>query len=62
MIPATAGRGSSTSQRGWSQITDALSHIASMEAELATALGPRRMSTLRRLLQELQQTMEDRRT
>ena len=48
--------------RGWSQITDALSHIASMEAELATALGPRRMSTLRRLLQELQKTMEDRRT
>lgn len=48
--------------RGWSQITEALDHLASMEAELTTALGPRRMSTLRRLLQELQEAMEDRRS
>ena len=39
--------------RGWQEVEDALDIIAEMEAELASALGRRRMVTLRRLLGEL---------
>ncbi len=39
--------------RGWQQIEDALDIIADIEAELASALGPRRMANLRRLLTDL---------
>lgn len=39
--------------RGWQQVEDALDIIAGMEAELASALRPERMATLRRLLTSL---------
>lgn len=39
--------------RGWREIDDALDIIAGMEHELAAALGPRKLPTLRRLLAEL---------
>ena len=39
--------------RGWKQIEDALDIIADMEAELAAALRPGQLATLRRLLTSL---------
>lgn len=39
--------------RGWAQIADALDTIADMEDELAGRIGPRRWTTLRRLLGDL---------
>ncbi|MDQ3891335.1 MAG: MarR family winged helix-turn-helix transcriptional regulator [Actinomycetota bacterium] len=39
--------------RGWQEVADALDIIAGMEAELATALQPERMATLRSLLTAL---------
>lgn len=39
--------------RGWRQVEDALDIIAAMEAELASALRPERMASLRRLLTAL---------
>ena len=39
--------------RGWQQVEDALDIIAGMEAELASALRPERMASLRRLLTAL---------
>ena len=37
-------------ERGWKQIEDALDIIADMEAELAAAMRPGQLATLRRLL------------
>lgn len=39
--------------RGWQEVEDALDIIAGMEAELASALRPERMASLRRLLTAL---------
>ena len=39
--------------RGWQQVEDALDIIAGMEAELAAAVGPNKMASLRRLLTSL---------
>ncbi len=39
--------------RGWAQVRTALAIIASVEAEWARALGPRRMEQLRTLLSEI---------
>lgn len=39
--------------RGWQEVEDALDIIADMEAELASALRPGQMATLRRLLTRL---------
>lgn len=39
--------------RGWHQVEDALDIIAGMEAELASAIRPERMASLRRLLTTL---------
>ena len=40
-------------ERGWKQIEDALDIIADMEAELAAAMRPGQLATLRRLLTSL---------
>ncbi|MDQ3680613.1 MAG: MarR family transcriptional regulator [Actinomycetota bacterium] len=40
-------------ERGWKQIEDALDIIANMEAELAAAMRPGQLATLRRLLTSL---------
>jgi DNA-binding MarR family transcriptional regulator len=45
-------------RRGWAEVHDALDIIATMEAELAAALGPRNLARLRRLLVGLHGEME----
>lgn len=40
-------------ERGWREVDEALEIIADMERELASAIGPTKLATLRRLLSEL---------